>query len=58
MLKGLDLLGQYQQLLGKYGNNPQKGMTAAMVYYLEKNFVNELDELMLVIHKANKYLNK
>lgn len=58
MLKDLDLSEQYQQLLGAYGNDPQKATTAAMIHYLERNFPNELDELKLVIQKANKYLTK
>lgn len=58
VLNDLNLFEQYQQLLGVYGNNPQKGMTAAMVHYLENEFANELDELKLVIQKANKYLSK
>ena len=58
MLKDLDLFEQYQQLLGVYGGNAQKAMTAALVHYLENQFPNELDELKLVIQKANKYLAK
>ena len=40
------------------GNNKRKAMTAAMVSYLEVNYVDEYDELKLIIQKARKYLSK
>ena len=58
MLGDLDMEELYQAELGNLGNNKRKAMTAAMVSYLEVNYVDEYDELKLIIQKAKKYISK
>ena len=58
IIEDLSLLEEFKEKLEEYGKNPKKAMTAVIVNYLEETYPEEMDELKLVIQKAQKFLKK